>query len=128
MGCDFERDAIGLIEKNPDVKFDIYFPPYSILHFVRCGRFTGDAEDRLRFRCFATAAGAVSECPACHDSERQRKYHDLGNYGDVIHHSPAIDLKILSWIASGQYVVDKSAPLASLERLKAQVETYRVER
>ena len=30
----FERDAIGLIEKNPDVKFDIYFPPYSILQFV----------------------------------------------------------------------------------------------
>ena len=30
----FERDAIGLIENNPDVKFDIYFPPYSILQFV----------------------------------------------------------------------------------------------
>ena len=30
----FERDAVGLIEKNPDVKFDIYFPPYSILQFV----------------------------------------------------------------------------------------------
>ena len=30
----FERDAIGLIENNPDVTFDIYFPPYSILQFV----------------------------------------------------------------------------------------------
>ena len=30
----FERDAIGLIERNPDVQFDIYFPPYSILHWV----------------------------------------------------------------------------------------------
>ena len=34
MVRNFERDAIGLIEKNPDVKFDIYFPPYSILQFV----------------------------------------------------------------------------------------------
>ena len=30
----FERDAIGLISKHPEVMFDIYFPPYSILQFV----------------------------------------------------------------------------------------------
>ena len=34
MVAGFERDAIGLIERNPDVTFDIYFPPYSILQFV----------------------------------------------------------------------------------------------
>ena len=34
MVRNFEHDAIGLIEKNPDVTFDIYFAPYSILHFV----------------------------------------------------------------------------------------------
>ena len=54
--------------------------------------------------------------------------HDLGNYADVIHHSPAIDLKVLSMIAERKYVVDKAAPLASLERLKAEVEAYKVER
>ena len=53
--------------------------------------------------------------------------HDLNNYGDVIHHSPAVDLKVLSWIAAGDYVVDRAAPTASLERLKAQVAAYRVE-
>jgi hypothetical protein len=52
--------------------------------------------------------------------------HDLGNYGDVIHHSPAIDLKVLSLIAERKYVVDPKAPLASLERLKAQIEVYRM--
>ncbi|MDR3449469.1 MAG: hypothetical protein P4M15_06965, partial [Alphaproteobacteria bacterium] len=30
----FERDAIGLIAANPDVTFDIYLPPYSILQWV----------------------------------------------------------------------------------------------
>ena len=30
----FERDAVGLIARHPDVTFDIYFPPYSILQFV----------------------------------------------------------------------------------------------
>jgi len=52
--------------------------------------------------------------------------HDLNNYGDVIHHSPAIDLKVLSLLAEGKYAVDRAAPTAPLDRLKAQVETYRV--
>jgi len=46
----------------------------------------------------------------------------------VIHHSPAIDLKVLQMLAERKYVVDPAAPLASLERLKAQVEAYRLER
>jgi hypothetical protein len=54
--------------------------------------------------------------------------HDLENYGDVIHHSPAIDLKVLSWLAESKYRVEPSAPLASLEQLKSQVEAYRLER
>ena len=54
--------------------------------------------------------------------------HDLNNYGDVIHHSPDVDAKILSWLAERKYVVDRAAPLASLGRLKAQVEAYRVGR
>ena len=53
--------------------------------------------------------------------------HNLGNYADVIHHSPAIDLKVLSWLAAGTYVVDRAAPTASLERLKAQVAAYNVD-
>ena len=46
----------------------------------------------------------------------------------MIHHSPAIDLKVLSLLAERKYVVDPDAPLASLEQLKAQVEAYRLER
>src|SRR6185295_2571742 len=34
MVRNFERDAVALIGNNPDVTFDIYFAPYSILQFV----------------------------------------------------------------------------------------------
>ena len=34
MVRNFERDAVALIAGHPDVTFDIYFPPYSILQFV----------------------------------------------------------------------------------------------
>jgi hypothetical protein len=46
---------------------------------------------------------------------------------DVIHHSPIVDLRVLSWLADGKYLFDRAAPTASLDRLKAQVERYKVE-
>ena len=62
-----------------------------------------------------------------HDFRAVREItHDLSNYGDVIHHSPTIDLKVLSLMAERKYRRRSEAPLASLERLKAQVEAYRM--
>jgi hypothetical protein len=124
----FESDAIGLIEKNPDVKFDIYFPPYSILQFVAM-RDASPATLKVVYDFTAYAFPRLTKFPnvSLHDFREAKEItHDLGNYGDVIHHSPAIDLKVLSLISERKYVVDPKAPLASLERLKAQIEVYRM--
>ncbi|HZC95422.1 MAG TPA: hypothetical protein VE267_04675 [Bradyrhizobium sp.] len=126
----FEHDAIDLIRNNPDVTFDIYFPPYSILQFVAM-RDASPATLKIAYDFSAFAFTRLMQFPnvRLHDFREAREItHDLGNYGDVIHHSPAIDLKILSLIAERKYLVDRSAPLASLERLKAQVEAYRIEK
>jgi hypothetical protein len=56
-------------------------------------------------------------------SNSSRRRH----YADVIHHSPTIDLKVLAMLAERKYLVDPADPTASLERLKAQVEAYRLE-
>jgi hypothetical protein len=125
----FERDAIGLIEKNPDVKFDIYFAPYSILQFVAM-RDASPATLKIAYDFTAYAFPRLTQFPnvSLHDFRDVKEItHDLANYGDVIHHSPAVDLKILSWLAERKYAVDRAAPLASLQQLKAQVEAYRSE-
>jgi hypothetical protein len=130
MVRNFERDAIALIERNPDVTFDIYFAPYSILHFVAM-RAAAPATLKIAHDFTAYAFPRLMQLPnvRLHDFRDVKDVtHDLGNYGDVIHHSPAVDLKILSWLAERKYIVAREAPLASLERLKAQVEAYRVER
>src|SRR5216684_2877340 len=125
----FEQDAISLIEKNPDVKFDIYFAPYSILQFVAM-RDASPATLKAVYDFSAYALPRLTQFPnvTLHDFRVAREItHDLGNYGDVIHHSPAIDLKVLSLLAEGKYAVDRAAPTASLDRLKAQVEAYRID-
>jgi len=124
----FERDAIGLIENNPDVRFDLYFPPYSILQFVAM-RDASPPTLKTAYDFSAYAFRRLMQFPnvRLHDFRIAREItHDLGNYGDVIHHSPAVDLKVLSLLAEGKYIVDRAAPTASLDRLKAQVEAYRV--
>jgi hypothetical protein len=129
MVRNFERDAVGLVEKNPDVKFDIYFPPYSILHFVAM-RDASPATLKIVYDFAAYAVPRLMQFPnvRLHDFRVAKEItHDLGNYGDVIHHSPAIDLKVLSLLAEQKYLVDRAAPTASLEQLKAQVAAYRVD-
>ena len=130
MVRNFERDAIALIADNPDVQFDFYFPPYSILQFVAM-RDASPATLKVVYDFTAYASRRLAQYPnaSLHDFRVVKEItHDLGNYGDVIHHSPAVDLKVLSWLAERKYVVDRAAPTASLEQLKAQVEAYRVER
>jgi len=125
----FERDAVDLIAKNPDVKFDIYFPPYSILQFVAM-RDASPATLKIVYEFSAYALPRLVQFPnvSLHDFRDAKQItHDLDNYGDVIHHSPGIDLKVLSDLAAGNHLVDRAAPTASLERLKAQVEAYRVD-
>ncbi|MBB4424329.1 hypothetical protein GGD66_002875 [Bradyrhizobium sp. CIR48] len=126
----FERDAIGLITRHPDVTFDIYFPPYSILQFVAM-RDASPETLKIVTDVTAVVAQRLTQLPnvRLHDFRAVKAVtHDLENYGDVIHHSPVVDAKVLQWLASGEYRVDPKMPTASLDELKAQVEAYRVAR
>jgi hypothetical protein len=130
MVRNFEKDTVALIEQNPDVRFDLYFPPYSILQFVAMRDVSPEAL-RTVYELTGHIATRLASFPNArlHDFRIVKAVtHDLGNYSDVIHHSPAVDRLVLSWLADGRYVVDRAAPLSSLETLKAQVEAYRVER
>ncbi|MBB4367181.1 hypothetical protein GGD65_008259 [Bradyrhizobium sp. CIR18] len=126
----FERDAIGLITRHPDVTFDIYFPPYSILQFVAM-RDASPETLKIVTDLTAVVAQRLTQLSnvRLHDFRAIKAVtHDLDNYGDVIHHSPVVDAKVLQWLASGEYRVDPKTPTASLDELKAQVEAYRVAR
>jgi len=129
MVSHFERDAIALIEKHPDVQFDIYFTPYSILQFVAM-RDASPATLKIVYDFSVYASRRLTRFPNVRFFDfRVAKdvTHDLNNYADVIHHSPAIDLKILFWLAAGDYRVSPDAPTAPTELLKAQVEAYQTE-
>jgi hypothetical protein len=125
----FERDAISLIEKYPDVRFDIYFPPYSVLQFVAM-RDASPTTLKTVYDFSVYAGKRLTEYSNVRffDFRAVKDVtHNSDIYSDVLHHAPAIDLKVLSWIAAGDYRVSRDAPTTQLEQLKAQVEAYRTD-
>ena len=119
----------ALIENNPDVTFDIYFPPYSILQFVAM-RDASPATLKIVYDFTAYAfprLTAVSQCAAArfprgeggHPRSRQLRRR----------HPPFAGGRSEDSVVAGggrNIVVDpRTTPLASLERLKAQVEAYK---
>jgi hypothetical protein len=124
----FERDMAGLITAHPDVTFEIYFPPYSILQWIAMRDASLGTFDQV-YKFTAYVGRRLMSFPNVRlfDFRAVKDVtHDLNNYADVIHHSPTIDLKVLSWLAEGKYRVDPNAPNASLDELRAQMEAYRV--
>jgi hypothetical protein len=129
MVWNFERDAIDLISSHPEVEVDLYFPPYSILQWVAM-RDASPATLKIVYDLAAYISERLTRFPnvRLHDFRAQKRVtHNLDNYGDLIRHSAAIDLEVLSWLADRRDVLDPSAPTASLQRLKMQVEAYRLE-
>lgn len=122
----FEQDAVGLIARHPEVTFDVYFPPYSILQFIAM-RDASPETLKIVMDLTAVIAQRLTQLSnvRLHDFRGIKGVtHDLDNYSDVIHHSPVVDAMVLRWLASGEYRVDPKAPTASLDELKKQVEAY----
>jgi hypothetical protein len=125
----FERDAVPLIQRHPDVAFDIYLPPYSILQWMAL-RETSPETLKSLYAFSAYLCRRLMDFPNVRlfDFRSLRDVtHDLNNYSDVIHHSPSIDLKVLEWLAHGKYRVGRANPTEYLDQLEAQVEAYQID-
>jgi hypothetical protein len=129
MVRNFERDAVHLIKNNPDVEFRIFVPPYSILQLVAMREVAPDTL-QLVYRFSAYVFDRLLQLPnvRVYDfRDASEITHDLTNYLDTVHHSPATDRKVLSYLAAGTHLVSSDAPTASIERLKQQVDAYRLD-
>jgi hypothetical protein len=129
MVSNFERDAVQLIEGHPETNFTIYFPPYSMVQYAAMRDF--GAPDMLstfyRFSVYALQQLARLPNVTVFDFRDDSDItHNLDNFADAIHHAPAIGVSLLSRMAKGENLVDKADPTRSIERLKRQVDVYKL--
>lgn len=50
--------------------------------------------------------------------------HNLDNYSDLAHHSPAVGEQVLGFLDRGEHRVAADNPTASLEQLHQQVQAF----
>ena len=128
MTQNFEHDALALIRNNQGANFTIFFPPYSILHTVAMRDHDPESlRTFYRINAYILERLAKERNVSVYDFRGVSEItHNLDNYSDVLHHSPVIDRKVLSMLAAREHLVDRETPTASLDRLKSQIENYRV--
>ena len=101
------ENIVALAQANPDVKFYLFFPPYSICYWDELDRY-GALEWQIDNMQIATEL--ILEC----DNIYLYSFYDehemvcnLDNYKDIAHYSEEINEQILEWMANGEYRLTK---------------------
>jgi hypothetical protein len=122
-----EDNLASVIRSHPEIHFDLFFPPYSILSYLIDDHMAPWMfDERLRYK--ASVVRAVAELPNCDVYDFQvesRITHDLDNYKDLEHYRREINELIVDSIAAQRHRVDKSRYADLLRRFENQVAAFR---
>jgi hypothetical protein len=126
MSRSLEDNAIALIKGHPEIQFDIYFPPYSILNAKFYQMNSPIMYERLlAFQSLVIKQLIASKNVRVFDfSDDASITHNLDLYKDMGHFDASINELIVRSIATGDHLIDPADPEASIWRLRAQVAAY----
>jgi hypothetical protein len=117
----FERNVGAAVGSAPQVRFDLYFPPLSVLAY-RVAEKEGVLADALRFKEYILERLAPLTNATVHDFQAVEEIiGDLNHYRDILHYSRDIDDFILRGIRSGHYRSGPERAAAARAALEAIV-------
>ena len=120
----FEKQLLSHIRENPQIKFDLFLPPYSI-YFWCFQKKLGCLDEYFALRNFL--AEEVGKLPnaVLHDFQAEWDIVcNLDNYKDITHYSPAINSEILRKIHSGKYISSGIQVKKSTNLIRKKLEEY----
>jgi hypothetical protein len=125
-----DNNLIALIRDHKEIRFDLYYPPYSILQhrfFYEKGKALFDNELKTK-RYLFEQVGAL-ENVRIYDFQQEAKItFNLDNYKDLAHHSMAINEYIIDAIAADNYRVNRANLDVMLQALRKQVESVEADK
>lgn len=112
LQASFEHNFRPLFEQYPAIRFRIFYPPYSILAWVDLVN-NGGLETTMAFKSWLSEQTLRYPQVELYDFQDLASItHNLDNYTDLLHHSPAISRQVLQAIRDKQHLVT-STGLAS---------------
>jgi len=115
------------VRAHPDVRFDLVFPPYSVLSYVAdLARHPDAFAARQRYKAAVVRAAAGLPNVRVFDFQAVEAIsHDLGRFKDLEHFDLGVNVYVLESIAAGRHRVEPERYGDLLARQRAQVERYR---
>lgn len=102
----FRENLFSHIEKNPEIEFKLFFPPYSILTWKHLENFS-TLNRALEFKRYLLESLISKENVELYDFQNiEEIVLNLDNYKDISHYSPAINRFILNSISNREFLVE----------------------
>lgn len=129
MDANLTDNLLGTIEQYPDVTFDLFLPPYSILWWDSINQAGQGRVDR-RVDMEQYAIEKILQYDNVHLYSFSNNFEmtcDLDNYSDEIHYKPEINSKILNWMHDGDYELTKDNYKKYIKDIREFYMTYNYE-
>lgn len=110
-------------ENNGNIKWWVYFPPYSIGEFMLLYKY-GDLDSFMKFKKYAINSMLGFPCVKVYDFQVAPWINNLDEYMDVRHHSHKYNRNIIKSIYEGKYEIKEYTPESEMA-LKLMVEQYK---
>jgi hypothetical protein len=120
-------NLLSLAQAHPEIRFDLVFPPFSVLAYLADHRTSELAfGERLAYKRFVVESTAALPNVRVFDFQVVREItHDLDHYKDLDHFGIEVNRYILQSLAEERHRVDAARYDAVLQEHAAQVEHYR---
>lgn len=123
-----DKNVIGLIKSNPQVHFDIYFPPYSVLRFAQL--YESDRqkfEMEVKLKEYLTNELSKQKNVSVFDFQLEKEItHNLNNYKDLTHYKKSVDSLIIDDLVNQKnaLVKNENQSYSFREKILKQVEDF----
>jgi hypothetical protein len=120
----FRYNLVSIIEDNPNIDFILFFPPISIIQWIIYAE-EGALADQLQFKKNVTQALRGLKNVKLYDLQDVESItHNLDNYKDMSHYSPAINNKTLELIQGDKFLLSDENFIMRQKKLSRQIQEY----
>lgn len=126
MDSNLSSNLLDTIGQYPDVTFDLFFPPYSVLWWDSINQAGPGRVDR-KVDMEQYAIEKILKYKNVHLYSFTNNYDltcNLDNYSDSIHYKPAVNSEILRWIHNGEYELTEDNYKQYINDIRTYYTTY----
>lgn len=125
VGYHLEHCLLPYVQAHPETTFYLYFPPYSVLEWVKYAQ-TGTLEQALYHRLLAAEALGDYVNVQLYDFQAWSDVvTDLDQYKDSMHHRPEINDAVVEKMAAGEMRTDPAKIRAANDAIREMVMNFK---